>query len=499
MVTLLILDGFGYRRAKKGNSIKLQGTPNLDKLNVYPHTLIEASGEAVGLTKGQMGNSEVGHMNIGAGRVIYQDMLKIGNAIKDGSFYKNPVFLDAISHAKKNNSSLHLIGLCSDGGVHSHIDHLKALVELASRQGLKKVCIHAITDGRDTLVDSGVGFLKKIQAFSNGKAKIVDVCGRVYAMDREKRWDRLKIAYDLYTAGKCDFECDDAIGGLQQSYQNGVMDEFVKPIKVRGEGTIADGDSVIFFNYRTDRAREMTAALTQDNFDGFEREKLRDLYYCCMTEYDATFKGVHIAFKKDDITDNLSSVVSAAGLKQFHITETTKYAHVTFFFNGLIETPYEGEDRKLIETIDSPSFADYPRMRAEEITKGAVEAIESGKYGFVLINLSNPDMIGHTGNIKAAMEAVEEVDKDAYQIAMATLRQGGHCIITADHGNCEEMLDKDGNMLTSHTTNPVMLWLVSDKYKNVQLKEGGKLANIAPTILKMLKIKKPKTMIDPLF
>lgn len=499
MVTLLILDGFGYSKAKRGNSIKLQGTPNLDKLNEYPHTLIKASGEAVGLTEGQMGNSEVGHLNIGAGRVIYQDMLKIGNAVKDGSFNKNEEFLGAINHAKKNNSALHLIGLCSDGGVHSHIDHLKALVDLASKEGLKKVYIHAITDGRDTLVDSGVGFLKQIEKFSEGKAKIVDICGRVYAMDREKRWDRLKVAYNLYTLGKCEYKCDSATLGLTHSYESGVMDEFVKPIKVGNEGTIRDNDSVIFFNYRTDRAREMTAALTQDNFDGFTRNKLQNLYYCCMTEYDASFKGVHIAFKKDDITDNLSSLVSAAGMKQFHITETTKYAHVTFFFNGLIETPYPGEDRKLIETIDSPSFADFPRMRAKEITKGAIEAIESGKYDFVLINLSNPDMIGHTGNIKAAMEAVEEVDKDAYQIAMATLKMGGHCIVTADHGNCEEMLDKDGNMLTSHTTNPVPLWLVSEKYKNVELIKDGKLANIAPTILKMLKIKKPKTMINPLF
>lgn len=496
MVTLVILDGFGYSERVEGNAIRLQGTPNLDKLNAYPHELINASGEAVGLVAGQMGNSEVGHLNLGAGRIVYQDMLRIGNSIKDGSFFSNKEFLKAINHAKENKSALHLIGLVSDGGVHSHISHLKALVEMASKQGLKDVFIHVITDGRDTQIDSGAKYVQDVLDFSKGKAKIADICGRVYAMDREKRYDRVKIAYELYTKSVGE-KFADPIKALKTSYENKVFDEFVKPIVIDERGKIKDNDSVIFFNYRTDRAREITDALSQSEFKGFERKQLKNLCYVCMTEYDASFKGVEIAFKNEKIEDNLSAIISKAGLKQFHVTETTKYAHVTFFFNGGIEEPYKNEDRKLIDTINVQSFAEYPQMRAKEITDEVLNAI--GKYDFILVNLSNPDMLGHTGDIEATKKAIKLVDECAYKIAMATIKAGGDAIVTADHGNAEELLDENGVVVTSHTTNPVMFWLVSEKNKKAKLIKGGKLANVAPTVLKLLGLKIPKSMEKPMF
>ncbi len=499
MVTLVILDGFGYSEKVEGNAIRLQGTPNLDKLNVFPHTLIKASGEAVGLTEGQMGNSEVGHLNLGAGRVVYQDLPRINNAIKSGEFFKNEEFLAAINHAKKNKSALHLMGLLSDGGVHSHISHLKALVELADREGLKEVYIHAITDGRDTKVDSGVEFMKQTLEFAKGKAKVADICGRVYAMDREKRYDRLALAYDLYVNGRAGIANEDPIEALKESYKNGITDEFVKPTIINKKGTIKNNDAVIFFNYRTDRAREITDALTQDKFAGFKREKLKNLFYVCMTEYDSNFEGVHIAFKNEKISNNLSAIISKANLKQFHVSETTKFAHVTFFFNGGIEEPNENEDRKLIDTINVQNFAVCPEMRAKEITDEVLKAIKSKKYDFILVNISNPDMVGHTGDIDATKKAIKLVDECAYKIATETLKYGGDAIITADHGNAEELLDQEGNKVTSHTTNPVMLWLVSEKNKNAKLIDGGKLSNVAPTVLKLLNLPIPSYMEKPMF
>lgn len=499
MVTLVILDGFGYSRRIEGNAIALQGTPCLDTLDKYPKTLIEASGRAVGLVDGQMGNSEVGHLNLGAGRVVYQDMLRIDNAIEDKTFFSNKEIVGAIEHAKKNGSALHLMGLLSDGGVHSHINHLKALIDMASQKGLSEVYIHAITDGRDTYRSSATSYIKDILAYANGRAKLADVCGRVYAMDREKRYDRVQKAYNLYVYGECETESVDIIKTLEDNYKKEVYDEFFEPIVVDKNGRIKDNDSVIFFNYRTDRAREITEVLTQKAFNAFETKEIKNLYYCCMTEYSDSFEGVHVAFAPEIITDNLSYVISKAGLKQFHTTETTKYAHVTFFFNGGIEQPYVGEVRKLVDTINVKNFADFPRMKAAEITENAVKAIESGEYGFVLVNLSNPDMVGHTGDLEATKQAIEEVDRCATIIANATLKMKGDCIITADHGNAEEMIDEKGNVVTSHTTNPVPLWLVSEKYKNVRLITDGKLANIAPTILKMLNIEAPKTMDKPLF
>ena len=499
MVTLVILDGFGYSEKKEGNAIALQGTPCLDTLDKFPKTLIEASGKAVGLVDGQMGNSEVGHLNLGAGRVVYQDMLRIDNSIEDGTFFENQKILGAIEHCKKNDSALHLMGLLSDGGVHSHINHLKALIDLADKNGLKNVYIHAITDGRDTFRSSAVNYIKEIMDYSKGKAKLSDVCGRIYAMDREKRYDRVKIAYDLYVNGICEVETNDIISTIEENYKKELYDEFFEPIIVDKDGRIKDNDGVIFFNYRTDRAREITEVLTQNDFDAFETKDLKNLYYCCMTEYSESFKGVYVAFEPEIIRDNLSAIISNANMKQFHTTETTKYAHVTFFFNGGIEEPYSGEVRKLVDTINVKNFADYPRMKAQEITENAVRAIESNDYDFVLVNLSNPDMVGHTGDLDATKEAIEEVDRCATLIANATLKAGGDCIVTADHGNAEEMIDEKGNVVTSHTTNPVPLWLVSEKFKNVKLIDDGKLANVAPTILKLLNIEIPNTMDKPLF
>lgn len=499
MVTLVILDGFGYRKQTKGNAIALAKTPNLDKLDVYPNTLIKASGEAVGLTKGQMGNSEVGHLNIGAGKVVYQDLPRINNAIKDKSLFTNEALNKTMEHAKNNNSALHLLGMLSDGGVHSHINHLKALVDMAAKKGISKVYLHIITDGRDTLVDSGINFVRDIEEHIEGKAQIVDICGRVYAMDREKRYDRLFKAYDLYVNGIAQNKNDSVKAALMSYYKSGITDEFVEPTIIKENCFIKDNDVVIFFNFRTDRAREITDAITQKDFEGFKTKQISNMVFCCMTEYSETFKDVLVAFKPQKITENLSAIISKNGLKQFHVSETTKYAHVTFFFNGGIEKPYKGEVRKLIDTIDVKSFDEYPSMRADEITSEAIKAISSKKYDFVLINLSNPDMLGHTGNLEATIKAIRKVDECAYKIAETTLTAGGDCIITADHGNAEEMIDKEGNVLTSHTCNPVRLWLVSEKKRSVELIKNGKLANIAPTVLKLLGLKIPESMENPLF
>ena len=498
MVTLVILDGFGLNEKTEGNAIKLQGTPNLKKLSQFPYTTLVASGEGVGLNAGQMGNSEVGHLNLGAGRIVYQDLPRINNDISTGEFFKNSAFLKVFNHVKNNGSSLHLMGLLSNGGVHSHINHLKALVDFANNQGIKNVYIHAILDGRDTLRDSGINFVQEIEKHIAGKAKLVSICGRVYAMDRENRWERVKKAYDMLVYGKTEFKYNSATEALKQSYNNKVFDEFVEPTIIGGGKCVEDKDGLIFFNYRTDRAREITKSFTQSEFNEFEVKKFKNLCYCCMTEYDATFKNVLVAYPPEKIEMNLSHIISLNNLKQFHISETTKYAHVTFFFNGGIEKANVGEDRKLIDSIDVQDFSQVPQMRAREITQEVLKAMESGVYDFVLVNLSNPDMIGHTGNLNAAIEAIKICDECAYEIAQTALKLGGDCIITADHGNAEEMIDENGNVLTQHTTNPVPLWLVSNKYKNVKLK-SGKLCNVAPTVLKLLNIKVPNFMEEPLF
>ncbi len=498
MVTLLILDGFGLNSGVKGNAVKIQGTPNLKSLGNFPYTTLKASGEAVGLNEGQMGNSEVGHLNLGAGRVVYQDLPRINNDIKNGEFFNNKNLLKVIKHVKENKSSLHLMGLLSDGGVHSHINHLKALIDLAEKNEIKKVYIHAILDGRDTLRDSAISYVKQIEEYAGDRAKIVSLCGRVYTMDREKRWDRVKKAYDMLVSGKTEFNYESAQEALRKSYENGVYDEFVEPTIIGEAKKLRKNDGFIFFNYRTDRAREITEALTQRPFDNFKVKDIENFCFCSMTEYSADFKGLIVAYPPEKIKNNLSYIISKQGFQQFHVTETTKYAHVTFFFNGGIEEPNMGEDRKLIDSINVQDYSEYPEMRAKEITAEAIKAINSGEYEFVLINLSNPDMIGHTGNLNAAVKAIEICDKCAYEIAMATLRKGGDCIITADHGNAEEMVDASGNVLTSHTLNQVPLWLVSEKHKAVKLTDGA-LCNVAPTVLKLLEIEIPDFMEKPLF
>lgn len=494
MVTLIILDGFGERKEIKGNAIKLQGTPNLEKLKkIYPHTLISASGEAVGLSAGQMGNSEVGHLNLGAGRVVLQDLSKLNYEIKTGAFQKNAVFMQAFKHSK----TLHLMGLVSDGGVHSHINHLKTLIDMAHSQGVEHIYVHVFTDGRDTQKDSAIKYVKELEDYMKGKnAEIATIIGRVYAMDREKRYERVMKAYDAICLGQAENYFTSASEAIKASYDNGIYDEFIEPCIIGKPKTINSGDSVIFFNFRTDRPRELTEAITEKSFDKFPTKKLDNLYFVTMTEYSDQLKNVHIAYPAEEIKDGLSETISKAGLKQYHVTETTKYAHVTFFFNGGREEAFKGETRKLIETKDVKDFSEFPEMRACEIAEDAMNAISEDKYSFVLINFSNPDMIGHTANMQATKRAIEIVDKCAYAVAMATLLAGGDCIITADHGNAELIEDENGNPVTAHTTNPVPFILVSEKYKNAKLKKDGKLANVAPTVLELLNINKPSVMTD---
>ena len=500
MVTLIILDGFGISKEKFGNAITSAGTPNLDKLiRMYPNTTLKASGNAVGLPEGQMGNSEVGHLTLGGGRVILQDLMKIDNDIKTKAFFNNKNLLKALNHAKEKNSALHIMGLLSDGGVHSHINHLFAIIDMAKQNGLKKVYIHAFLDGRDTLYNSGKGYIQQLEDKLKGTDyKIASLSGRIYAMDREQRYERLQKAYNVIIYGE-NYKDESALDAIEDSYKQGVYDEFVEPILLVKDAKIKDDDSVIFFNYRSDRARELTSALTDENFNHFKTKKFKNLLFSPMEEYSAEFKKLNVIYPPETIEDNLSAIISKNGLKQFHIAETTKYAHVTFFFNGGIEKPYEGEDRKLIESIDTQDFSYYPKMKAIEITEATLDAIASAKYDFVLVNYSNPDMIGHTGNFEATKQAIACVEKQAYALALATLIAGGDCIITADHGNAEYMIDKNGKKITSHTTNPVPVILVSERYKKVRLKRGCSIANIAPTVLKLLNLEIPSTMEKPLF
>lgn len=500
MVTLIILDGFGISKEKFGNAITSAGTPNLDKLiRMYPNTTLKASGNAVGLPEGQMGNSEVGHLTLGGGRVILQDLMKIDNDIKTKAFFNNKNLLKALNHAKEKKSALHIMGLLSDGGVHSHINHLFAIIDMAKQNGLKKVYIHAFLDGRDTLYNSGKGYIQQLEDKLKGTDyKIASLSGRIYAMDREQRYERLQKAYNVIIYGE-NYKDESALNAIEDSYKQGVYDEFVEPILLVKDATIKDDDSVIFFNYRSDRARELTSALTDENFNHFKTKKFKNLLFSPMEEYSAEFKKLNVIYPPETIEDNLSAIISKNGLKQFHIAETTKYAHVTFFFNGGIEKPYEGEDRKLIESIDTQDFSYYPKMKAIEITEATLDAIASAKYDFVLVNYSNPDMIGHTGNFEATKQAIACVEKQAYALALATLMAGGDCIITADHGNAEYMIDKNGKKITSHTTNPVPVILVSERYKKVRLKRGCSIANIAPTVLKLLNLEIPSTMEKSLF
>ena len=497
---LIILDGWGYREAEEGNAVLAARTPNLDRMvKEYPWCFLEASGEAVGLPEGMMGNSEDGHLNIGAGRIVYQDLTRINVSIRNGEFFKNPTFLNAISNVKANDSSLHLMGLVSYGGVHSYMNHLYALIKLAQEKGIKKVYIHAFLDGRDVPPKSALGDIKELDEFckEHGDAKIATVSGRYYAMDRDKRWDRTKLAYDAITTGVSQYKVPDAETAVSEAYDRGETDEFVKPTVITDhEGkpfaTIQDNDSVIFFNFRADRARQLTWAFAKDDFDGFMREKRPKVYFVCIARYDETL-DLPIAFPPEKLENVLGEVLSKHGLTQLRIAETEKYAHVTYFLNGGEEKRYEGEDRCL---IPSPKIATYdlkPEMSAYEITDEVIKRIQSGKYDVIVLNFANMDMVGHTGIFEAAVKAVEAVDKCVGRIVEALEEKGGVALITADHGNAEQMINLEtGEPFTAHTSNPVKCIYFGNG--EVKALKDGKLCDIAPTLLELLGIPKPNEM-----
>ena len=495
---LMILDGFGDNKNKDGNAIKLAKKPNIDKLmKKYPNTDIFTSGLHVGLPEGQMGNSEVGHTNIGAGRIVYQELTRITKSLEDGDFFSNPEFIAAIENCKKHNSKLHILGLVSDGGVHSHNRHLYGLLEMAKRRDFEDVYVHCFLDGRDTPPASAETYIAELQEKmkEKGVGKIASLSGRFYAMDRDKRWQRVQKCYDALVNGEGE-KAGDPIKAIEDSYQKEVFDEFVEPTVIVNNdtpvATIGENDSVIFFNFRPDRAREITRAIVDPEFDGFETEKIHT-YFVCFTNYDETMPNVKIAFKKEPLVNTFGEVVSKNGLKQLRIAETEKYAHVTFFFNGGEEKQYPGEDRIL---VPSPKVATYdlqPEMSAPIVTEKVVEAINEDKYNAIILNFANPDMVGHTGSLPAAIKAVETIDECVQKVVDAMLAHNGTILITADHGNCEQMIDyKTGEPHTAHTTNPVPLILVTN---NDELKvKSGKLADLAPTMLEILGIEKPEEM-----
>ena len=502
ITALIILDGFGCRENVDGNAIRADGVKHIRELwNAYPHTQIEASGNAVGLPAGQMGNSEVGHLNIGAGRVVYQELTRITKSIEDGDFFSNEAFLGAVENCKKHNSALHLYGLCSDGGVHSHLTHLYALVKLARENGLKNVFIHCFMDGRDVPPESGKGYIHalKNELKALGCGKIATVMGRYYAMDRDNRFERVEKAYAALVYGE-GIQAEDPEAAMQASYDAGVTDEFIIPVVITENGapvgTVRANDSVIFFNFRPDRAREITRAFILPEFDGFDRKKgFFPLHYVCMTQYDKTFgTRVHVAFKPEHLSNTFGAYISSMNKTQLRIADTEKYAHVTFFFNGGVEEPNPGEDRAL---IPSPKVATYdlkPEMSAYEVTAEAVKRIESGKYDVMILNFANPDMVGHTGVMEAAVKAVHAVDECAAEVVSAILKAEGRAIITADHGNCEQMVGPDGEPFTAHTTNPVPLILVDDMRKEAKLRTGGRLCDLAPTLLALMGLPVPEEM-----
>ena len=501
LTMLMILDGFGENNQSEGNAVKLANTPNIDKLmKKYPTTKIAASGLAVGLPEGQMGNSEVGHTNIGAGRVVYQELTRITKSIEDGDFFSNEEFVKAIENCKKNNSKLHILGLVSDGGVHSHNRHLYGLLEMAKRRDFENVYVHCFLDGRDTPPASAENYIQELEEKmkEKGVGKIASLSGRFYAMDRDKRWNRVQKAYDALVFGKGETAgtAINAINAIESSYQKEVFDEFVEPtVIMNGDkpvATIEDGDSVIFFNFRPDRARQITRAIVDPEFNEFETKKM-NLYFVCFTSYDETMPNVHIAFKKEPIKNTLGEIVSKNGGKQLRIAETEKYAHVTFFFNGGEEKQYEGEDRILVPSPKVETYDMKPEMSAYEVTEKVVEAINSKKYNCIILNYANPDMVGHTGNLSAAIKAIETIDECVGKVVNAINAQKANLLITADHGNAEQMIDyKTGEPHTAHTTNLVPLVLISEK-ENVKLKEG-RLADLAPTILDLMGIEKPEEM-----
>jgi 2,3-bisphosphoglycerate-independent phosphoglycerate mutase len=495
---LMILDGFGNNANKEGNAVLLANTPNIDKLmKKYPVTEVYTSGLNVGLPEGQMGNSEVGHTNIGAGRIVYQELTRITKSIEDGDFFTNEEFIAAIDNCKKNNSKLHILGLLSDGGVHSHIRHLFALLEMAKRRDFEDVYIHCFLDGRDTPPASAETYIMKLEEKikEKGVGKIASISGRFYAMDRDKRWERVKKCYDAIVNGEGN-KAGSVISAIESSYQKEVFDEFVEPTLIcNGDtpiATIEKNDSVIFFNFRPDRAREITRALVDPNFDGFKNKDL-NLHFVCFTSYDETMPNVNVAFKKEPLVNTFGEIVSKKGYTQLRIAETEKYAHVTFFFNGGEEKQYKGEDRILVPSPKVETYDMKPEMSAYEVTEKVVDAIDNEKYDCIILNYANPDMVGHTGNLDAAIKAIETIDECVGKVVKSILAKDGTLLITADHGNSEQMIDyKTGEPHTAHTTNPVPLILVSnnEKYKI----KSGKLADLAPTLLDLMNIEKPKEM-----
>lgn len=499
-VVLMILDGYGLNNNCDHNAVCEARTPVMDQLmSQCPYVKGTASGLAVGLPDGQMGNSEVGHLNMGAGRIVYQELTRITKAISDGDFFTVPEFLQAVENCKKNNSALHMWGLVSDGGVHSHIGHIYGLLELAKKNGLDKVYVHCFLDGRDTPPASGKSYVEALEAKMKelGVGKVASVSGRYYAMDRDNRWDRVKRAYDALTKGEGN-QAQSATAGIQASYDAEKNDEFVEPFVVTENGApvavVEDGDSVIFFNFRPDRARELTRAFCDDEFKGFEREKRLNLTYVCFTDYDETIKNKLVAFKKEAIVNTFGQFLADHNLTQARIAETEKYAHVTFFFNGGVEEPNKGEDRIL---VPSPKVATYdlqPEMSAPVVCDKLVQAVTSGKYDVIIVNFANPDMVGHTGIEDAAIKAIETVDACVGRTVDAVKEMNGVMFICADHGNAEQLLDYEtGEPFTAHTTNPVPFILVNADPTS-KLREGGCLADIAPTLIELMGMEQPKEM-----
>jgi 2,3-bisphosphoglycerate-independent phosphoglycerate mutase len=506
---LIVMDGWGINPRKEGNAIALARTPNIDKLaGQWPHTAVKTSGEAVGLPEGQMGNSEVGHQNIGAGKRVLQDYTRVNESIKDGSFFQNPALLKAIEHVKKNGSQLHICGLLGDGGVHAHETHLEALLRLAHIHGIERVYIHSFTDGRDTSPTGGIEFMHLLQARAREiggehAAKVATVSGRYYAMDRDNRWDRTAMTYFAMTRGE-GIRASSAVEAIQHSYEQGVTDEFIVPAVVmedqRPVAVVKAGDALIHYNFRPDRARQLTKAFILEELPPQAQGKfargprLEDLQYVMMTEYEAGLDAP-VAFRADEVEMPLARVISEQGMRQFHTAETEKYAHVTYFINGRRETPFPGEDRLLVPSPKVPTYDLQPEMSAAGVTDTAVEHIRSGEYDLVIMNYANADMVGHTGVIEAAIKAVEAVDTGVGRVVEATLAVGGGLLITADHGNAEQLIEYDtGKPFTAHTTYPVPLYLVVPQLAHVRLRDDGILADVAPTILDVLHIPQPKDM-----
>ena len=497
-IALIIMDGFGESKIVEGNAVLNAKTPNLNKIvEEYPHTLINASGLDVGLPDGQMGNSEVGHTNIGAGRIVYQDLTRVTKSIADGDFFTNEVLIEAMNNAKEH--SLHLMGLLSDGGVHSHIDHLKGLIKMAKDCGVQNVFVHAFTDGRDVAPRSALEFIEDVENYMQevGVGKFASVSGRYYAMDRDKRWDRVELAYNAMVKGEGN-TATSAKEAIEKSYAEDKNDEFVMPTVIvennQPVGMIKEDDSIVFGNFRPDRAREITRAIVDEDFAGFERPNMKT-FFVCLTTYDITIKNVHVSFGPQSLDNTLGEYLAKNGKTQLRTAETEKYAHVTFFFNGGVEEPNEGEERLL---VPSPKVATYdlqPEMNANELTEKVLAKIDEDKYDFIVLNYANPDMVGHTGVVEAAIKAVETVDTCVGKIVEKILSKGGQALITADHGNAELMQDPETKTtITAHSTNPVPFIVVGEENKSSKLREGGRLSDIAPTVLAMMDLEKPEEM-----